>query len=292
MAMLNTLVLLAAVAGQQGQFDEQERYAREHIATARELGDRASVAYGLHLLGIVEVSHGRFAEACLLAREGLELQSDLGLPQLQARLTSSLGEYELHAGQNEAARRHLQEGLRLCKEVDWLAHVGGCLAGLGREAMARGAYEEAQRWLLEGISTFRETATFLGGIDWALALLAHVAHRLGQPLLARRHLGDALRNASRTELTISALGALATRAVILADQGKAEQAVELYALVARYPGQGNSRWFQDVYGREIAAAAAMLSPDVGAEARGRGRARDLWATVAEVLEALGDQGES
>jgi hypothetical protein len=75
----------------------------------------------------------------------------------------------------------------------------------------------------------------------------------------------------------------------LADQGKTEQAVELYALASRYPYVANSRWFEDVAGRHIAAAAATLSPDVVAAAQERGRARDLDATVKELLAELGKE---
>jgi hypothetical protein len=48
----------------------------------------------------------------------------------------------------------------------------------------------------------------------------------------------------------------------------------------------NSRWFEDVAGKHIAAVAATLSPEVVAVARERGRARDLEATVAELLAEL------
>ena len=66
-----------------------------------------------------------------------------------------------------------------------------------------------------------------------------------------------------------------------------EQAVELYALASRYPFVANSRWFEDVAGRHIAAVAATLPPDVVTAAQERGRARDLEATVAELLVELG-----
>jgi hypothetical protein len=49
-----------------------------------------------------------------------------------------------------------------------------------------------------------------------------------------------------------------------------------------------SRWFEDVVGRQIAAVAATLPPDVVAAAQERGRARDLEATVAELLVELGE----
>jgi hypothetical protein len=49
----------------------------------------------------------------------------------------------------------------------------------------------------------------------------------------------------------------------------------------------NSRWFADIAGNEIAAAAESLPPEVVARAQERGRARDLWATVEALLDELG-----
>ena len=80
--------------------------------------------------------------------------------------------------------------------------------------------------------------------------------------------------------------ALPAMVLLLADQGQAERAVELYALVSRYPFVANSRWFEDIAGKQIAAVAATLPPEVVAAARERGRARDLEATVAELLVEL------
>jgi hypothetical protein len=60
-----------------------------------------------------------------------------------------------------------------------------------------------------------------------------------------------------------------------------------YALASRYPRVANSRWFEDIAGRHLAAVAATLLPDVVSAAQERGRARDLEATVAELLIELG-----
>jgi hypothetical protein len=76
-------------------------------------------------------------------------------------------------------------------------------------------------------------------------------------------------------------------ALLAADEGRTEQAVVLYALTSRYPFVTNSRWFEDVAGRHIAAAAKALPPDAVAAAQERGRARDLWATARELLDELG-----
>ena len=75
-------------------------------------------------------------------------------------------------------------------------------------------------------------------------------------------------------------------ALLLVDDGAVTRAVELYALASRYPFVANSRWFEDVAGREIAAAAAHpedVPPDVVAVLWERGRARDLWATAEELF---------
>jgi hypothetical protein len=83
--------------------------------------------------------------------------------------------------------------------------------------------------------------------------------------------------------------ALPALALLLADAGQTERAVELCALASRYGYVANSRWFEEVAVKEITAVAKTLPPDVVAAAQERGRARDLWATAEELLEELGGQ---
>jgi len=64
--------------------------------------------------------------------------------------------------------------------------------------------------------------------------------------------------------------------------------VELHATALRCAPFSNSRWWEDVVGVHIAASAASLPPDVVAAAQERGRARDLEATMAELLAELGE----
>lgn len=75
-------------------------------------------------------------------------------------------------------------------------------------------------------------------------------------------------------------------ALILADQGAVERAVELYALASCYPLVANAQWYEDVAGKHIAAAAKALPPEGVAAAKERGRVRDLDATVKELLVEL------
>ena len=81
-------------------------------------------------------------------------------------------------------------------------------------------------------------------------------------------------------------------ALLLANTGAQERAAELHALASRYPYVANSRWFEDVFGRHIGAVAATLPPEVAETARERGRARDLDATLKELLAEFEPWGAS
>lgn len=83
--------------------------------------------------------------------------------------------------------------------------------------------------------------------------------------------------------------ALPAAAFLLLDQGETERAVEVYVLACSLPAVANSRWNQDVVGRPIASAAAALPPEVAEAARERGRARDIQATLKELIEELREE---
>ena len=82
------------------------------------------------------------------------------------------------------------------------------------------------------------------------------------------------------------LWTLPVTARLLACEGQIERAVELYGLASRYPFVANSRWFEDVAGHHLTAAAATLPSAAVTASRERGRARDLIATVEELLSEL------
>jgi hypothetical protein len=87
-------------------------------------------------------------------------------------------------------------------------------------------------------------------------------------------------------VVVTSLFAVSNAALLFADSGEIERAVELYALVKRHPYFGASRLRQDITGRYIDAAAATLDPEVIAAAQERGRARDLWETTENLLAEL------
>ena len=96
----------------------------------------------------------------------------------------------------------------------------------------------------------------------------------------------ALQMASEIRAFMPLTIALPAMALLRASQGQPEQAVELYALASRHPYVADSRWFEDLAGRPIDEVAATLPADTVAAARERGKGRDLWDTVADLLAEI------
>ena len=128
-------------------------------------------------------------------------------------------------------------------------------------ALATEAYGEAQQLLQESLAVYQEIGQReqLGN---TLALLGVAARGLTQLSQARQHFCEALRIAAEIRDFIRPILALLLVSLLLADQGQVERAVELYALASCYPFVANSRWFEDITGRHIAAVAATLPPEV------------------------------
>ncbi len=274
----------------QGQLEKAERLYREGLAICRQMDDRAGIADGLAYLGEVRVQLGRFAEGYASLEAGLTIYDDLGLSRNLAKANVALGEAQAHLGQYEGARAFALTGLNLYREIDLRWGIGYANFVLGTVAVAEEAYAEAHQLLLESVSVLRELG-HRENLAYALAVLGYAARGLGQLPQARRYLHEALRTAADTGAYMPFVLALPIVALLLADRGDAqgaERAVELYALASRYPFVANSRWFEDVAGRHIAAVAATLPPEVVAAAQERGRARDRDTAVGELLAELGE----
>jgi hypothetical protein len=116
--------------------------------------------------------------------------------------------------------------------------------------------------------------------------LGFVERGQGNLCQAREHLSAGLKIAVELRLDWLRHDWVAAIAVLLAEEGQGERAVELYALASRYPEIANSQWWEDLAGKHITAVADALPPEAVAAAQERGRARDLVATLEELLEEL------
>ena len=161
-------------------------------------------------------------------------------------------------------------------------HLLGCVA------LAEGRYAEAQELAHESVAKYRPTGDH--NIGFSIALAGYAALALGQLSTARDFVNEALQRALTAGDVFLLFWTLPATALLLAERGELEWAVEVYALVSRHPFAAKSRWFEDVVGRRMVAVAASLPPDVAAQAQKRGQARDVQRTAAELLEALREPG--
>jgi tetratricopeptide (TPR) repeat protein len=274
-----------------GQLEEAERSLRESVAIYREAGGRGDIAVGLLYVGRALLWLGKLDEAHSLLEESLAILSDLGLRSFVPFSNLWLGYTRMHLGQYEQARTQVSASLAPFREYGDQREIGESLFALGSVALAEEAYAEAWQLLEESVAVLRQTGR-RDDIGRVLATLGYAACKLGQFPQAGRHLYEALRTAAEIRAFIPLLLALPGLALLLADRGEEERAVELYALASRYPFVANSRWFEDVAGKHIATVAATLPPDVVAAVQERGRARDLEATVAELLVELGKEQDN
>jgi predicted ATPase/predicted Ser/Thr protein kinase len=279
---------LGWVAYYQGRHEEAERLMQESLTIRQDLGDRAGFARGLYDLGATLMGLGRHAEARALLKECIVICNYLGVRACLADASILLGLVHFLLGQYECGRAHAQTGLALSREIHHRHGIGRALAVLGYTAMGESAYGEAHELLQESAAVYREIEGW-DELGWVLANSAYVERKLGQLGQARRHLYETLRTATDIGAWIPAVIALPTMALLLTDRGEVERAVELYALASRYPLVSNSRAFQELAKQHIAAVAETLPPEVVAAAEERGQARDLDATVKELLVELEGQ---
>jgi hypothetical protein len=103
---------------------------------------------------------------------------------------------------------------------------------------------------------------------------------------AEKVIPEALEFALGQKTALYLAATLPTLALLKAEKGKTERAVELYALACREPYVANSQWYEDVFGRPITEAAATLPSETVEAAKERGRGLDLWQTAESLLQEL------
>ncbi|MFW9998287.1 MAG: tetratricopeptide repeat protein, partial [Candidatus Odinarchaeota archaeon] len=276
---------LAIILCLQGRVKECERLLRQSIADFQAVGDRVDTAAALTNLSYVLLFLGQPAKAYAQLDKSAAVLDELGLRDwVTAQNLTCRGEVALWLGRYRQARAFIEAGLAMAQEIGRHNILTTCLSCLGMVAILEEDYARAAQLLREGVAAARQIGHF--HVDSYAALLGLSALGQGQPRQARRHLYEALRTAVQKGSFIPLLYALPPVAHLLVAEGEVERAVELYALASRYPFVAHSRWFEDVVGQHIAVAAEALPPEVVASAQERGRARDLWDTVRELVAEL------
>ena len=281
------LVTVAQFYQIQGQIEEAHSVIQESVDLYEELGDRRGAAQSRFELALTFMYLGRFVEAELLLQSTIEDAEALGDRGLHAIVLHVLGWNCTNRGQYTAAHHAYLTARVLLRSVESQRGFAMNDLGLGGNALALGRFVQAQRYLLESASGMRA----IGQQDEyaiVLATLALVERALGRHDSAMAYVREALQIAKPIEAFAPARFAVQSYSLLIADAGQIEYGLELHTFVMQHPYFGNSVYRQDITGRHIDEYAATLAPEQRQRAKARGEARDLWATVDEVLAALGE----
>ena len=278
-------VYLAEIALHQGRYEESERLARDSIARCRKLGDQAERAYGLHILGAALEMVGRFDEALCAQEQSLDVFEELGRKHYVAAAQSHLASTKMHLGRYEEARDHAAACLALASETGLLFKIAQAQRLLGALALAGRSYAECRRHARASLTVSEQTGRDTD-VGLAYVLLAHATRGLDDPEKAQRHLAAALPLMLESGTSVDFLWTLSIVALVLADKGAWERAVEVYGLLLQYSHVAHSRWFADIVGSHMTVAITALPPATAAKAEARGRSSDLKRSAAELLTEL------
>ncbi len=284
-SMAHALCYLGTVAANQGELTTAAELSGQSVALCHALGDRLGAAESMGGMAGALAYAGHLTESAALFEQAAAIYQELGARHayaldlhLLAWINVNLGNYELAHQQYLAAQtiwleRNHRHGLAIS------------LLGLGEIALVFEDFDQARTLLAEGVARFAEIQQ-QDEQAITLADLASALRGLGRRTEARHCVLQALQIAQEIGAFAPALFALEAYALILASEGEAVRALELYKLISRHPYLKFSRWRQATYDRYISPLAAALPPAEREAAIARGQQGEIQATVAAILAEL------
>jgi tetratricopeptide (TPR) repeat protein len=257
--MADTMLSLGVLSWVQGHLDQADRLLRDSLEIYRTLDDWNRVAHALKDVGEALVRRGWFEDGLALMESSANVFEDMGNEWALDILRPFLAETLVHLGRYDEANENAHAGWESAGryKVHWV--IGFSRFGAGMAALAAGADEVALDHFHQAVGEF-EIVRHPENRAWVLGPLGLAALRSGDLDLGRQWIVDALRVGVDLGAFLPVLYALPATALLLAHEGDAERARQVYACAARYGFVANSRWFHDVFAVPLAAAIGSLSP--------------------------------
>ncbi len=240
------LTCLGQIACLNGRFEETIQHGKKLIQIFEELGDRKNIAWTHILLCLDHIYLGDYQQAMTHSR--------LVFDNIQGRTEEDI-ELGIH---------------------HW---------NLGNLYLIQGNYEKAKELFLNNVDTFRKVQA-KHGLGRDLAGLSRAEYGLGDIASAWKYCLEALNLFMKYRHYDWMLYALASLALLFAQKGSIEQALEIEGLVTCHPVMAKSRLYEDLYWKEINAKAASLPPETIEAALSRGREADPWETLEQIVNSL------
>jgi predicted ATPase/DNA-binding NarL/FixJ family response regulator len=213
------------------RLDEAERYCREALALARDMGDDAAASAVLQPLAVILAWRGRYAEARTTITESVALSQRGGDPVSAAIARAYQGHIAFFAGDHEAARTPLREARQTLHAHHNTWGLAFASYGAGLVELMTGNITSAQALLAAALELDRSIGNRRGMIRslWGLGTVARLQRdvtaastQLAQSLKLAHELGDAW----SVGMALEAVGSLLT------DTGRREEAARTFGLAA------------------------------------------------------------
>ena len=286
--MAGAMIDLGVIAWVQGRLDDAFPLLEQSAGIYRSLDDWSGLSRTIKSLGELLVRRGMFDDGLIVLESGIQICDELGDHFGVGDQLPFAAEARIHLG-------HYAEALADTKQVSaiiaifpyrWTRAFNLFLQGLALLATSPSARTGEALALLQEAAAGFEEVHHCENWAWVAGPLGLAAHLTGDQDLARQSVRDALQTGIDMGVFMPLMYALPVAARLLADRGDVERAVEVYACAGRSGFVANSRWFQDLVGAQIEAAAAGLPQEVLAAARERGQAQAWEEMARQVVSEL------
>jgi predicted ATPase/Tfp pilus assembly protein PilF len=264
---------LGAVRHGMGDYAQAEQLHEEGWALARELDDRHAIGWSMTYLGNVAWSRGEFDRATQLYTEAMRLLREERDLNGLWVTLNNLGVLAASRHDYDEAQRRFQEGLALQAGLNNPRIEANTLHNLGGAARERGDLANARRWLDESLE-ISERMGYRSMSGLTLVALAELAILENDDERARTALHRALRTASAARNNPLALEALLNLARLRLRQDDAAGAAELAAIVMQHPGSDG----------DVRQKTAELLAQIDVEPPTVGDTPDLNALIDRIIE--------
>jgi predicted ATPase len=275
---------LAILSKHRGDLKTAEDQHHESIQILDEIGDDFNRAISIiDFAGTLEWE-GKFAESLQNTTVVRQIFRDLGhMPtSIEAHLCLVIAGNHLHLGRYAEAQDSTRQCLLLAKSSDNLQITGFCLRYLGKLALIEGRYHEAQQYLQEGLALLNSVQQNLAAVTHADLTL--VARALDLPQQSVYHMVQVLEKTKQLRSQYMICHALPVAALLLADLGQDQRAVEIYSLAWQNSHVNQSKWFEDVIGKKLRQVKSSLAPELARSSWQTGKTLPVWETVEGLIE--------
>ncbi len=253
----------------------------ECLRLRRDLGDKVGIAMSVGGIGVMEAELGHYREAERLFFERAALCQEMGNRHGLALGYAQLGlRIYFVAGQFDKARRFSEQALQIANDINVLDAAGWALTTLGLLACVEEDYIRGQDLCQQAAAG--KVLAYISG--FAALGLSMASLGMEDYETASQHLATALNYAVVKQNRVWMIACLAVGALLVAQRGQKERAIELLALSLTHPIRASgwmARW--PLLNRLRASLENDWGSDTYAAVWARGKSLKLENTVTVLL---------